>query len=61
LSINKDEVLIRHVRLQSNAGWYLGTVEFYNFDEMDFYSRDTDFYYPNEALLKEEYPRSISV
>lgn len=58
--VKDNEVVIPHVRLQSNAGWYIGAVEFYNFDEMDFYSRDTD-YYPNEEMLKSEFPRSISV
>ena len=56
----KDEVIIQNVRLQSNAGWYIGAVEFYNFDELDFYSRDSE-YYPNEELLKEENPHSLSV
>lgn len=58
--INPDDVVIRHVRLESAAGWYVGSVEFYNFEEMDFYSRDTD-YYPSEATLKRDYPESISV
>lgn len=57
--INKDDIVIRDVRLQSNAGWYIGAIEFYNFEEMDFYSRDSD-YYPSEQMLKEDYPHSIS-
>ena len=57
--INPTDVVVREVRLQSAAGWYVGSVEFYNFEEMDFYSRDTG-YYPNEEMVKEEYPRSIS-
>jgi len=58
--IHKDDIVIRNVRVQSNAGWYIGAVEFYNYDEMDFYSRDSD-YYPNEEMLKSYYPTSISV
>lgn len=58
--VQPNEVIVTDVRLQSNAGWYIGALEFYDFEEMDFYSRDSD-YYPNEALLKKEYPRSISV
>jgi hypothetical protein len=58
--VKKDEVVIPDVRLNSNAGWYVGAVEFYDFEEMDFYSRDTD-YYPNEEMLKDDYPRSISI
>lgn len=59
--INKDDVIVRNVRCKSASGWYLGTVEFYNFEEMDFYSRDSDLYYPNEQILKEDYPHSISI
>jgi len=58
--INKDDIVVRDVRVQSNAGWYVGTVEFYNYEEMDFYSRDSG-YYPNEAMVKTEYPNSISI
>lgn len=58
--IDKKDIVIRDVRIQSNAGWYVGAVEFYNFEEMDFYSKDSG-YYPNEAMLKEEYPNSISI
>ena len=58
--VGLNEVVLPNVRLQSNAGWYVGAVEFYNFEEMDFYSRDSD-YYPNESLLKEDYPHSISI
>lgn len=58
--VKQDEIVIPNVRLQSNAGWYIGTVEFYNYDEMDFYSRDTG-YYPNESMLENDYPNSISV
>lgn len=57
--IDKNDVVVRNVRLKSAAGWYVGTVEFYNFDEMDFYSRDS-MYYPSEAMLKAEYPDSVS-
>lgn len=57
--IDPSDIVVRDVRLQTNAGWYIGTVQFYNFEEMDFYSRDSD-YYPNEKMLKEEYPHSIS-
>lgn len=58
--IDPNDVVIRDVRCKSNAGWYVGAVEFYNFEEMDFYSRDTE-YYPNEEILKQAYPRSISI
>lgn len=58
--INKDDIVIRNVRLQSAAGWYVGAVEFYNFEEMDFYSRDS-CYYPTESMLASDYPESISV
>lgn len=58
--INPDDVVIQHVRQQSAAGWFIGAVEFYDFEEMDIYSRDTG-YYPTEEMLKEEYPRSISL
>lgn len=58
--INENDVVIRNVRLQSNAGWYIGAVQFYNYEEMDFYSRDSD-YYPNENVLQEVYPNSISI
>jgi len=58
--IDKNEIVIKNVRLQSNAGWYMGTVEFYNFEEMDFYSRDS-MYVPSEEMVKKLYPESISV
>lgn len=58
--ILKDEVVIPDVRLKSAAGWYIGALEFYSFDEIDFYSRDTE-YYPSDMMLYENYPNSISV
>lgn len=58
--VNPEDVVIRDVRIQSNAGWYVGAVQFYNYDEMDFYSRDTG-YYPSEEMLSQEYPQSISI
>lgn len=58
--VSVDEIVIPNVRLQSNAGWYIGAVEFYDYDDMDFYSRDID-YYPNEHMLQQDYPRSISI
>jgi hypothetical protein len=58
--VKENEVVIPNVRLQSNAGWYIGALEFYTFEEMDFYSRDTG-YHPNEEMLEREYPHSISV
>ncbi|QKE56498.1 hypothetical protein [Bacillus phage YungSlug] len=47
-----------HIRLQSAAGWYLGSVEFLN-GEVQPYDKD-DGYYPSESFLKSIYPRSIS-
>jgi hypothetical protein len=58
--IHPNDVVVRNVRIQTNAGWYIGTVEFYDFDEMGFYSRDGD-YYPNEEIVKNIFPNSISI
>ncbi|QST02651.1 hypothetical protein IMZ31_19065 (plasmid) [Pontibacillus sp. ALD_SL1] len=58
--VSADEVVVPNVRLQSAAGWYIGAVEFYSEEEMDFYSRNTE-YYPNEGILRNEYSKSISV
>jgi hypothetical protein len=51
--------VISHVRMQSAAGYYLGSVDF----EVGFpepYDRDS-CYYPTEEWVKHEYPRSISM
>lgn len=58
--IDKNDVVIRDVRQQSAAGWFLGALEFYNFEEADCYSKDTE-YYPNEKMLQQYYPHSISI
>lgn len=58
--INPDDIMVKEVRLQSSAGWYIGAAEFYDFEEMGFYSRDSE-YYPSEEVLKEFFPRSLSI
>lgn len=58
--VSPNEIIITNVRLESAAGWYIGSLEFYNFDEIDFYSRDTE-YFPSESFLLSYYPESISI
>ena len=58
--VKENEVVMPNVRLESAAGWFIGAIEFYDYDEMNPYSRDTD-YYPSENMLKSEYPHSISL
>lgn len=53
------KTLIQHVRMQSNAGFYLGSIEFEN-GEGQPYDRDSG-YYPTEEFLASEYPNSISL
>ena len=58
--IHPEDIVIRNVRLQSNAGWYMGTAEFLDYEEMQYYSRDSE-YYPTEEALAQNYPSSISI
>lgn len=51
--------IISNVRMQSNAGHYVGSVEFESGEGLP-YDRDGD-YYPTETWLKQEYPDSISM
>lgn len=50
---------VSNIRLQSAAGWYVGTLEFDD-GEAQPYERDS-MYYPSEEFLKKEYPNSISL
>lgn len=58
--IHPDDIVVRNVRIKTNAGWYIGTIEFLDFEEMDFYSRDSG-YYPTEDCVAAVYPNSISI
>lgn len=51
--------IVSNVRLKSNAGFYVGSIEFSG-GECDPYDRDSG-YYPTEDWLKKEYPESISM
>ena len=53
-------VIIYSVRLQSNAGWYKGSLYFTSFDDAEFYDRDTG-YYLSERMLQKEFPDTISI
>lgn len=55
----KKPRVINHVRMQSAAGWYLGSIEVEN-GEIQPYDRDS-MYYPNEEWVQKEYPRSMSL
>jgi hypothetical protein len=50
--------VIRHVRMKSAAGYYLGSIEFDGTDAQP-YDRDSG-YYQSEEWVKHDYPRSIS-
>ncbi|WP_079709806.1 hypothetical protein [Paraliobacillus ryukyuensis] len=52
-------MIINRVRMESAAGWYLGSIEFVE-DEAQPYDRHS-LYYPSEEWLKREFPRSISL
>lgn len=51
--------IVTNVRMQSNAGFYLGSIEF-EYGDGQPYDRDS-MYYPTEDWLKTEYPQSISM
>ena len=51
--------IVSNVRMKSNAGHYLGSIEFES-GEGQPYDRDSG-YYPTEDWLKQEYPNSISM
>ncbi|MED3792447.1 hypothetical protein P4571_08320 [Niallia alba] len=51
--------VISHVRMQSAAGWYLGSIEVASEDAQP-YDRDS-MYYPSEEHVRSEYPASISL
>jgi hypothetical protein len=52
-------MIIGHVRMESAAGWYLGSIEVEN-GEAQPYDRSS-MYYPSEEWVRKEYPRSISL
>lgn len=51
--------VINHVRMQSAAGWYLGSIEVEN-GEAQPYDRDS-MYYPTEEHVRFDYPISIGL
>lgn len=51
--------VVSHVRMQSAAGWYLGSIEVEN-GEAQPYDRDS-MYFPSEQHVEYEYPQSISL
>ena len=52
-------MIINNVRMESNAGWYLGAIEATD-DCPQPYDR-LSMYYPNEDWVKQEFPNSISL
>ena len=59
-SADPMDVLIRNVRQESAAGWYVGALQFFSEEEAVPYSRDSE-YYGGEHSLHAEYPNTISV
>lgn len=59
--INKDDVVVKDVRYEFPYGWGIVYLQFYNFEEADIYSKETDFGYLSEESLIEDYPDSISI
>lgn len=55
----KDKV-IRNDRQQSNAGWFVGGMVFCE-DNAECYDKDEFSVRPSEEMVKNDYPRSISV
>lgn len=55
----KSKRIISGVRMQSAAGWYIGSLDF-EYGEPEPYDRDS-MYYPFESYVRHEYPNSISV
>jgi hypothetical protein len=51
--------IVHQVRMESNAGHYMGSIEFSE-GEGQPYDRDS-CYYPNEKMLQKEYPESKSL
>ncbi|MEH7116186.1 hypothetical protein V7128_02005 [Neobacillus vireti] len=52
-------MIISNVRMESAAGFYLGSIEFIG-QEAQPYDRDS-MYYPSEELLHNDYANSISL
>ena len=53
--------VIGHVRMESAAGWYIGSIEFLNGEASPWDKDEFSCYYPNEVRLQQDYPRSMSL
>lgn len=52
-------MVIRNIRMQTAAGWYVGSVEIVE-GEVEPYDRQS-MYYPKEEWLKNDYPDTMSL
>ncbi|WP_460271323.1 hypothetical protein [Bacillus sp. NEAU-Y102] len=50
-----------HIRMQTAAGWYIGSIEFLNGEASPWDKDEFSCYYPNESKLQQDYPRSMGM